>query len=216
MSIENIQQNPNIQKPKNITCFIHYNETDDLTPIFNILKKFHSEKGLKYTHQKNIIFFTIFSEYMTEFSKVRPFKVSKYQTKSSFKCEAEVAENIMKQKDSFIRMIWDEDNNILNFLSRTTLKVHNQLIKRIFNDSKQNFIKENYSVYRDENNDNEDEDDNDNNNDNKQLKVEVENDDGFTKVIEKKVKVTESKVTESKILKEKNDKPKIRGIKKNV
>ena len=37
-------------KPKNITCFIKYNEQDNLEAIFNTLKDFKSKHGLKWSH----------------------------------------------------------------------------------------------------------------------------------------------------------------------
>lgn len=131
---------------KNITCFIRYNEDDNLEAIFNTLKDFKSNHGLKWSHHKDIIFFQTSSENLEEFSKVQKFKVSKYQAKAFYKCSKEDADKLMSQKDSFLRMRWDEESNQVIFLSRTTFKVHRRLIRRIFNDSEVEFDKDSFSV----------------------------------------------------------------------
>ena len=43
-------------------------------------------------------------------------------------------------------MRWDEENNTVIFLSRTTFKVHRRLIRRIFTDSEVEFDKDSFSV----------------------------------------------------------------------
>ena len=138
-------------KHKNITCLIHYNENDDQSKIFEVLKKFRIEKGLKFSHHKEYIFFTISSEYLGDFYKERPFKISRFQSKSSYKCSKEISDKITAQKDSFIRMIWDEDNERLTFMSRTLPRIHGILVKRIFNDAKEEFKRENYLINKEDN-----------------------------------------------------------------
>jgi len=133
-------------KPKNITCFIKYNEQDNLEAIFNTLKDFKSKHGLKWSHHKDIIFFQTSSDKLEEFSKVQKFKISKYQAKATYKCSKEDCDKLMSQKDSFLRMRWDEENNCVIFLSRTTFKVHRRLIRRIFTDSEVEFDKDSFSV----------------------------------------------------------------------
>jgi len=154
MSTENTDQvqltDTPLTKPRYITCFIHYNNDDDQTQIFEVLKTFRKEKGLKFSHHHGYIFFTLLSSYLDEFSKLRPFKISRFQTKSEFKCSKEVADTLMAQKDSFIRMNWNESTSVLTFLSRTISRVHNQLIKRIFTDSKVEFVRSQYTVLKDE------------------------------------------------------------------
>lgn len=139
-------------KHKNITCLIHYNENDDQTKIFEVLKKFRIERGLKFSHHKEYIFFTLSSEFLDEFYKERPFKISRFQTKSSYKCDKETSDKLMNQKDSFIRMIYNDENGILSFMSRTTPRIHGLLVRRIFSDSNQEFNKLNYNIFKDENN----------------------------------------------------------------
>ena len=135
-----------VDKPKNITCFIKYNDQDNLETIFNILKDFKSKHGLKWSHHKDIIFFQTGSDKLEEFSKVQKFKISKYQAKATYKCSKEDCDKLMSQKDSFLRMRWDEENNCVIFLSRTTFKVHRRLIRRIFTDSEVEFDKDSFSV----------------------------------------------------------------------
>lgn len=138
-------------KPKIMTGYIHYNQSDDLSQLFETLNEFRKNYGLKYSHQGNVgmIFFNINSEHLEAFSKVRPFKISKFQTKSEYTCDKETADKLMQQRDSFVRMNWDEQTNILTFMSRTTSRVHGNLVRRIFKDSEQTFEKNNYKVLRD-------------------------------------------------------------------
>ena len=133
-------------KPRNITCFIKYNDQDNLETIFNTLKDFKSKHGLKWSHHKDIIFFQTGSDKLEEFSQVQKFKISKYQAEATYKCSKEDCDKLMNQKDSFLRMRWDEENNTVIFLSRTTFKVHRRLIRRIFTDSEVEFDKDSFSV----------------------------------------------------------------------
>ena len=140
-------------RPKNITGFIHYNDNDDQSKMFETLNTFRKEKGLKFSHHKNIVFFSLSSEYLGDLANAgRSFKISKFQTRSTFKCSKEVAEKLMSQKDSFLRMSYSEEDSVLTFFSRTTSRVHGFLVRRIFKDSEQTFVRENYSVIRDDKN----------------------------------------------------------------
>lgn len=122
-------------KPKNITCFIHYGESDDLVKIFEVLKDFRSRYGLKFSHHKGYIFFTLLSENLAELAQVRPFKISKFQTKSEYPCSKDICNKLIQQRDSFIKMSWDDNSNKLTFISRTNPRIHLQLIRRIFTDA---------------------------------------------------------------------------------
>jgi hypothetical protein len=168
-------------RPRFITCFIHYSDNDNQEEIFEVLKTFRKEKGLKFSHHHGYIFFTLLSTYLDEFSKVRPFKISRFQTKSEYKCSKDDADKLMSQKDSFIRMIWNEEDTILTFLSRTTSRVHGQLVRRIFRDSQQDFVRTQYRVLKDESVDSLSQEANN--------KVNQSNDevDGFTRVVDRKV-----------------------------
>jgi hypothetical protein len=137
----------NVNKSRVITCFIYYNDDDDLPKIFEVIKDFRVRHGLKFSHHSGYIFFTILSDHLNELAKVRPFKISKYQTNSEYTCTKEVADKLMEQKDSFIRMVWNE-NETLTFSSRTMHRVHSNLVRRIFKDSNQEFIVDSYQVLR--------------------------------------------------------------------
>jgi hypothetical protein len=210
-TVDQVQLTEN--RPRFITCFIHYSDNDNQEQIFEVLKTFRKEKGLKFSHHHGYIFFTLLSSYLDEFSKVRPFKISRFQTKSEYKCSKEDADKLMSQKDSFIRMIWNDEKSVLTFLSRTTSRVHAQLVKRIFRDSQQEFVRTEYTVLKDESVDSLDEN---------KVKDNAESD-GFTRVVEKKVikkddrqtvnvrdktKYNKNRKTESS-----GDKPLIRGKK---
>lgn len=147
------QMTENVEnRPKIMTGYVHYdNKTDDLAQLFQTLNEFRKNRGLKYSHQDNVglVFFNISSEHLEELSKVRPFKISKFQTKSEYYCDKETSEKLMGQKDSFLRMNWDEQTNVLTFMSRTTSRVHGNLVRRIFKDSGVNFNKSEYTVLKD-------------------------------------------------------------------
>ena len=137
----------NVNKSRVITCFIYYNDDDDLPKIFEVIKDFRVRHGLKFSHHSGYIFFTILSDHLDELAKVRPFKISKYQTNSEYTCTKEVADKLMEQKDSFIRMVWNE-NGTLTFSSRTMHRVHSNLVRRIFKDSNQEFVLDSYKVLK--------------------------------------------------------------------
>jgi len=77
-------------KPRIMTGYIHYGESDDLTKLFDILNEFRKNNGLKYSHQSNasMVFFNVSSEHLDAFSQVRPFKISRFQSKSEYKCDS--------------------------------------------------------------------------------------------------------------------------------
>ncbi len=137
-------------KPRIMTGYIHYGESDDLTKLFDTLNEFRKNNGLKYSHQSkaSMVFFNVSSEHLDAFSKVRPFKISRFQTKSEYSCDKETCDQLMSQKDSFLRMLWDENSGVLTFLSRTPSRVHGNLVRRIFRDSGVEFQRDSYSVLR--------------------------------------------------------------------
>ena len=210
-TVDQVQLTEN--RPRFITCFIHYSDNDNQEQIFEVLKTFRKEKGLKFSHHHGYIFFTLLSSYLDEFSKVRPFKISRFQTKSEYKCSKEDADKLMSQKDSFIRMIWNEEKSVLTFLSRTTSRVHAQLVKRIFRDSQQEFVRTDYTVLKDESVDALDEN----------KVIDGAESDGFTRVVDKKVIKRDNKQTvnvrdktkynKNKKTESSGDKPLIRGKK---
>lgn len=137
-------------KPRIMTGYIHYGESDDLTKLFDILNEFRKNNGLKYSHQSKaqMVFFNVSSEHLDAFSKVRPFKISRFQTRTEYKCDEATSTQLMGQKDSFLRMIWDEETGIMTFQSRTPSRVHGNLVRRIFRDSGVEFQRDSYSVLR--------------------------------------------------------------------
>lgn len=144
MASEQNQLTDSATKNKIITCFVHYNKSDDQSKLFDILRDFRTRCSLKFSHHPGYIFFTLSSEYLNEFSQVRPFKISKFISKSQYTCDKNTADLLMKQRDSFVRMIWGDDN-CMTFLSRTPTRIHNQLVRRIFKDSAQEFDRNSYT-----------------------------------------------------------------------
>jgi len=135
-------------KTRNVTGYIHYNKDDDLTKIFDVLKDFRTRLGLKFSHHKDYIFFSLKSEHLNELAQKQPFRISHYRSKSEYKCDKATSEKLTKQSDSFLRMTWNEETGTVQFLSRTTGRVHMYLVLRIFNDSTTKFEKQNYSVIK--------------------------------------------------------------------
>jgi hypothetical protein len=131
-----------------VTGYIHYNKDDDLTKIFDVLKDFRTRLGLKFSHHKDYIFFSLKSEHLNELAQKQPFRISHYRSKSEYKCDKATSEKLTKQSDSFLRMTWNEETGMVQFLSRTTGRVHMYLVLRIFNDSTTKFEKQNYSVVK--------------------------------------------------------------------
>lgn len=194
-------------KPRIMTGYIHYGESDDLTKLFDILNEFRKNNGLKYSHQAKaqMVFFNISSEHLDAFSKARPFKISKFQSRTEYKCDEATSTKLMGQKDSFLRMIWDDETGILTFQSRTPSRVHGNLVRRIFRDSEVEFQRDSYSVLRNYNSGTADE---------TQQTQQTQQDeqettpDGFQRV-EKKTR--KPRTTASKVVKETETKPKVRG-----
>jgi len=217
-------------KPRIMTGYIHYGESDDLTKLFDILNEFRKNNGLKYSHQSraSMVFFNVSSEHLDAFSKVRPFKISKFQTKSEYKCDKETCDQLMGQKDSFLRMLWDESSGVLTFLSRTPSRVHGNLVRRIFKDSGVEFQRDSYVVLRNpttgRNGQQDDADEQE-----ASTPVQQATPEGFQRVESKRTRkpretvestttsTTQTKKTSSKVVKEADaepeTKPKVRGTK---
>ncbi len=194
--------------PRVMTCFIRYNENDDQSKIFDILKDFRTRHGLKFSHYKGYIFFTLSSEHMGELAKVRPFTVSKFKTSSEYSCTAEVAAKIKKQRDSFVRMRWNEEDEKIVFTSRTKAKTHNHLVRRIFKDAEQEFNNDSYTFNRSpRDTDEKDEKDEKDEPEKKEVKQEKPSMEGFVKV-EKKYRKKDTEDKETKEVKETKEKPK--------
>ena len=100
----------------------------------------------------------LLSDFMGEFSKVRPFRISKFKSSSEYTCSKEVADKLIEQRNSFIKMKWDEAGYLV-FMSRTKTFFHNYLVRKLFKDAEIELNQELYKVNRftSENNDKEQE-----------------------------------------------------------
>ena len=134
------------QKPKIVTGFIHYDKDDDLTKIFNVLQDFRSKNGLKFSHHRGQIFFSVRSENLDELYSKQPFKVSKYSTRTTYECDQACGNQLVSQRDSFLRMIY-QDGKVI-FSSRTPPRIHYQLVQRVFKDTNTFFDKQKYVLIR--------------------------------------------------------------------
>ncbi len=131
--------------PRNMTCYVFYGENDDVSKIFEVLKDFRVRYGLKFSHHSGYVYFSISSEHLDELAKVRPFKVSKFHSRSEYKCSEEVANEIQKQRDSFVRTRWFEEEGKLVFTSRIKSNAHYRLVRRLFKEANQEFDNNNYT-----------------------------------------------------------------------
>ena len=212
-------------KPRIMTGYIHYEETDDLTKLFDILNEFRKNNGLKYSHQSKaqMVFFNISSEHLDAFSKVRPFKISRFQTRTEYKCDETTSNQLMKQKDSFLRMMWDENSGTITFQSRTPSKIHGNLVRRIFRDANVEFQRDSYSVLRNFSHKNDDDEQTQEQTQGQtqgQTQEQTQPDqestpEGFQRVEKKARKprttTTRKSATASKVVKDVDTKPRVRG-----
>ena len=202
-------------KPRIMTGYIHYAESDDLTNLFDILNEFRKNNGLKYSHQPNsqMVFFNVSSEHLDAFSKVRPFKISRVQTRTEYKCDESTSAKLMGQKDSFLRMMWDEETGTISFQSRTPSRVHGNLVRRIFRDSQVEFQKDSYLGMRNfvSKDDGETQEQGDQTNKVRSTQQDQESTpEGFQRVENRRTSTSTSRV--SKVVKETDTKPKVRGV----
>jgi hypothetical protein len=148
MEVVNQVSNGDQTKSKIVTLFIHYNQEDDLSKIFTVLNEFRTNCGLKFSHHRGQIFVSVRSEHLNELYKRQPFKSSKYSTKTTYTCDEETGTRLTAQKDSFLRMSYDNSNGtgLATFQSRTPQRVHYQLVSRVFKATNTTFDKELYVV----------------------------------------------------------------------
>ena len=146
MEVVNQVSNGDQTKSKIVTLFIHYNQDDDLSKIFAVLNEFRTNCGLKFSHHRGQIFVSVRSEHLNELYKRQPFKSSKYSTKTTYTCDEETGTRLTAQKDSFLRMTYDNDSGLATFQSRTPQRVHYQLVTRVFKATETTFDKELYAV----------------------------------------------------------------------
>lgn len=146
MEVVNQVSNGDQTKSKIVTLFIHYNQDDDLSKIFTVLNEFRTNCGLKFSHHRGQIFVSVRSEHLNELYKRQPFKSSKYSTKTTYTCDEETGNRLIAQKDSFLRMSYDNDLGLATFQSRTPQRVHYQLVSRVFRATNTTFDKDLYVV----------------------------------------------------------------------
>jgi hypothetical protein len=146
MEVVNQVLNGEQTKSKIVTLFIHYNQDDDLSKIFAVLNEFRTSCGLKFSHHRGQIFVSVRSEHLNELYKRQPFKSSKYSTKTTYTCDEETGNRLTTQKDSFLRMSYDNGTGTATFQSRTPQRVHYQLVSRVFKATNTTFDKELYVV----------------------------------------------------------------------
>lgn len=146
MEVVNQVSNGDQTKSKIVTLFIHYNQDDDLSKIFTVLNEFRTNCGLKFSHHRGQIFVSVRSEHLNDLYKRQPFKSSKYSTKTTYTCDEETGNRLIAQKDSFLRMSYDNTTGLATFQSRTPQRVHYQLVSRVFKATNTTFDKDLYVV----------------------------------------------------------------------
>lgn len=142
--VENTQQAERIKGP--LICFHQYGENDDLEDIFKKINDFKIGKKIKYTHftVKKVIYFSIPSTDVNDFSKVIRFSKSKSSFKSSYDCgnDKEEFDKLNSQKDSFIKIRGiEKDNGTFEVVFRSNLpkSLHIKASKRIFSSANVKF-----------------------------------------------------------------------------
>jgi hypothetical protein len=140
----NTEQTPEEQKEHNVTGYIRFNKEDDLTTIFNTLFEFRKKYGLKYSHNRNFIYFSVKKNYLPEFAKVQQFRISHYKSKSEYTCSEDVANKLCEIRDSFLRIEKNNETGNVVFLSRTNDNTHNQLVYNVFKNNNEEFDSNKY------------------------------------------------------------------------
>jgi hypothetical protein len=153
MEVVNQVSNDDQTKSKIVTLFIHYNQEDDLSKIFTVLNEFRASCGLKFSHHRGQIFVSVRSEFLNDLYKRQPFKSSKYSTKTTYECDEETGNKLVAQKDSFLRMSYDNSTGTgtVTFQSRTPQRVHYQLVTRVFKATDTTFDNDKYVFVPSEN-----------------------------------------------------------------
>lgn len=151
MEVVNQVSNDDQTKSKIVTLFIHYNQEDDLSKIFTVLNEFRASCGLKFSHHRGQIFVSVRSEFLNDLYKRQPFKSSKYSTKTTYECDEETGNKLVAQKDSFLRMSYDNGTGTVTFQSRTPQRVHYQLVTRVFKATDTTFDNDKYVFVPSEN-----------------------------------------------------------------
>jgi hypothetical protein len=142
-----MEEQTEIKKNVNVTCYRKYDyendNTEDVTKIFSTINSLKSKFHLKFSNHPDcgIIMLLFNRDNFAEFKKELDFSVSKYTSVTKYTCDTATAEKLKQQKDSFLRLHYDE--GMLLFTSRTPLNVHKKLVKRIFKDSNVEFDKTN-------------------------------------------------------------------------
>lgn len=142
-----MEQQTETKKNANVTCYRKYDykndNPDDVKKIFSTINDLKSKFHLKFSNHPEcgIIMLLFNRDNFAEFKKELDFSVSKYTSITKYTCDNDTAEKLKQQKDSFLRLHYDE--GMLLFTSRTPLNVHKKLVKRIFKDSEVEFNKSN-------------------------------------------------------------------------
>lgn len=142
-----MEQQTETKKNANVTCYRKYDykndNPEDVKKIFASINELKSKFHLKFSNHPEcgIIMLLFNRDNFTDFKKELDFSVSKYTSVTKYTCDLTTAEKLKQQKDSFLRLHYDE--GMLLFTSRTPLNVHKKLVKRIFKDSEVEFNKSN-------------------------------------------------------------------------
>jgi hypothetical protein len=152
-----MEQQTETKKNANVTCYRKYDykndNQEDVKKIFASINELKSKFHLKFSNHPEcgIIMLLFNRDNFAEFKKELDFSVSKYTSVTKYTCDVETAEKLKQQKDSFLRLHYDE--GMLLFTSRTPLNVHKKLVKRIFKDSEVEFDKSNLVFTQNQDND---------------------------------------------------------------
>jgi hypothetical protein len=141
-----VSETENTTTRKLITGYVRYNKDENIESTISTLRSFNA----KYTHHVGYVFFSLDQQRLSDLSTQLKFRISRFESKSEYTCPSDVATQITDQRDSFLRVHYHTDRNVLEFLSRTTSSVHYSLVLRLFKRAGVEFHRENYTSYRPE------------------------------------------------------------------
>jgi hypothetical protein len=129
---------------KLITGYVRYNKDENVEDVISTLKSFNA----KYSHHIGYIFFSLDQQKLSDLSTQIKFRISRFESKSEYICNDEIANIITAQRDSFLRVHYNPESKVIEFLSRTTSSVHYNLVQRLFKRSNVDFDRDSYTSFR--------------------------------------------------------------------
>ena len=146
-----VEEQNGFDKTKNVIIF-HKIYNEDLSSFFQTLKEMKKTINFKYYHGINYIFIKTQWENLTKMNEHIKFQISRYQTKSEYKCPNSIATKICEQLGTFVYIKHDKENEKIIFTSRLPSFEHTNNIITIFSNAQQKFFQNRYKLIPNETN----------------------------------------------------------------